>query len=231
MPPVGDRGDGRRAAADPAGRTGAGLPSLPGRASRQRGAGPAQRFRRRRRCCSWRRRRDTWAACGRGSPCWAIVRGRTSGATARRRASISGAPSSAMQSCAIRPAPRGATARPAPARWSRAATSWPPSWISWSRWLVVALGRVALGALGRLAPHDLALGVDPGRVVAWRGRRLTSLYHPSGQTLGRRSRAQQVDDYQAVARSLRRLERASATGPGRGRRRAADCSSAGLSIS
>ena len=102
--------------------------------------------------------------------------------------------------------------------------------------LVVALGRVALVALGRLAPHDLALGPDNGRVVAWRGRRLMSLYHPSGQTLGRRARAQQVDDYRAIAHRLRGIEGALASGLERGRRevdcgREFDCSTGGPSIS
>ena len=69
--------------------------------------------------------------------------------------------------------------------------------------VVVALGRVALDALARIAPHGLCLAPgDVGRPVAWRGRRLVALYHPSGQTLGRRSRAQQIDDYRAVGRAL-----------------------------
>ena len=69
--------------------------------------------------------------------------------------------------------------------------------------VVVALGRVALGALGRIAPHGLRLTpAGAGRPVAWEGRRLVALYHPSGRTLGRRSRAQQIDDYRAVGRAL-----------------------------
>ncbi len=69
--------------------------------------------------------------------------------------------------------------------------------------VVVALGRVALDALGRIAPHGLRLTpADAGRPVAWRGRRLVALYHPSGQTLVRRSRAEQIDDYRAAGRAL-----------------------------
>ena len=68
--------------------------------------------------------------------------------------------------------------------------------------LVVALGRVALEALGRVAPHALRFGADTARPVAWHGRRLISLYHPSGQTLGRRSRERQLADYRLVRRTL-----------------------------
>ena len=72
--------------------------------------------------------------------------------------------------------------------------------------LVVALGRVALGALGRVAGHGLEFGRDVARPVAWRGGQLTWLYHPSGQTLGRRGRAEQESDYRVVARALARLQ-------------------------
>lgn len=77
--------------------------------------------------------------------------------------------------------------------------------------LVVALGRVALRALAQIQPHGVHFGDDVGRDVAWRGRRLISLYHPSGQTLGRRSRAQQIQDYRRLGRVLAR-----APAPGRG---------------
>ena len=65
--------------------------------------------------------------------------------------------------------------------------------------MVVALGRVALDALGRIEPHGLRFGVDAGRITPWGERHIASLYHPSGQTMGRRSRAQQGADYGAVA--------------------------------
>lgn len=65
--------------------------------------------------------------------------------------------------------------------------------------LVVALGRVALDALARIAPHGLRFGRDAGRIEPWGKRHIMSLYHPSGQTMGRRSRAQQSADYGTVA--------------------------------
>ena len=70
--------------------------------------------------------------------------------------------------------------------------------------LVVALGRVALDAAALLAPHGLRFGRDLALPAPWAGRRLISLYHPSGQTLARRSRAQQRADYRVVARWLAR---------------------------
>ena len=71
--------------------------------------------------------------------------------------------------------------------------------------LVVALGRVALEALGRLAPHGLRFGPDTARPIAWRGRHLVALYHPSGQTLARRPRDRQRADYGSVRRVVDRL--------------------------
>ncbi len=65
--------------------------------------------------------------------------------------------------------------------------------------LVVALGRVALDALDRIEPHRLRFGVDAGRIEPWVERHVVSLYHPSGLTMGRRSRAQQDADYRVVA--------------------------------
>lgn len=66
--------------------------------------------------------------------------------------------------------------------------------------LVVALGRVALDAAGQVAPHAMVFGRDAGTQAPWFGRQLMSLYHPSGQTLGRRSRSRQLEDYGAIAR-------------------------------
>ena len=72
--------------------------------------------------------------------------------------------------------------------------------------LVVALGRVALEALGRLEPHDLAFGDDTAQPVPWNQRQMISLYHPSSQTLGRRSAGRQIDDYRIVRRTIERLQ-------------------------
>jgi uracil-DNA glycosylase len=65
--------------------------------------------------------------------------------------------------------------------------------------LVVALGRVALESLAFVTPHDVAFGDHVGQPRSWDGRHLVSLYHPSGQTLGRRARADQLRDYRVIA--------------------------------
>jgi uracil-DNA glycosylase family 4 len=60
--------------------------------------------------------------------------------------------------------------------------------------LVVALGRVALEALGAIYPHYLTLKVDASRPTAWRSRTLIPLYHPGRQsTLHRSQQVQEAD--------------------------------------
>lgn len=78
--------------------------------------------------------------------------------------------------------------------------------------LVVALGRVALAAVAQVAPHEIVFGRDPATPMPWLGRQLISLYHPSGQTLGRRSRSQQLEDYRVIARWQERRRGGSARG-------------------
>lgn len=67
--------------------------------------------------------------------------------------------------------------------------------------IVVALGAVALRALGRLEPHGLGLRDAVAAPVAWRGRVLVALYHPGRQSELHRTWAAQAADW----RSLRRL--------------------------
>jgi DNA polymerase len=60
--------------------------------------------------------------------------------------------------------------------------------------LVVTLGRVALDALRAIEPHGAGLSRDCGCPLAWRGRILVPLYHPSRQsTLYRAEDAQEAD--------------------------------------
>jgi uracil-DNA glycosylase family 4 len=73
--------------------------------------------------------------------------------------------------------------------------------------LVVALGGVALGALGRIEPHGLSLGQDAGRVVPWRRTRLTALYHPAARAQAHRPWSLQVQDWQGLAAILGTVER------------------------
>ncbi len=65
--------------------------------------------------------------------------------------------------------------------------------------LIVTLGRIALDSLDLIAAHGIEFGRDVGRPQPWGGRYLVSLYHPSGQTLGRRSRGDQLRDYRIIA--------------------------------
>ena len=60
--------------------------------------------------------------------------------------------------------------------------------------IVVALGGVALDALSKIEPHEAVLARDVARAVAWNGRTLVPLYHPSIQsTLTRRHERQRAD--------------------------------------
>jgi uracil-DNA glycosylase family 4 len=71
--------------------------------------------------------------------------------------------------------------------------------------VVVALGNVALGALRRLAPHDLALDRHAGRPHLWQGRLLVPLYHPGPRAAVHRHPAQQESDWHRLGRLVRRL--------------------------
>lgn len=63
---------------------------------------------------------------------------------------------------------------------------------------VVTLGAVALRALQHIAPHDLRLRQDVGRVTPWHGRRLVPLYHPGPRALIHRPLSVQLEDYRRL---------------------------------
>ena len=71
--------------------------------------------------------------------------------------------------------------------------------------IVVALGEVALQALGRIEAHSLTLREDCGYPVEWLGRCMVTLYHPGRRALVHRNEASQRDDW-------RRLEELVGTG-------------------
>lgn len=74
--------------------------------------------------------------------------------------------------------------------------------------IVVALGRVALDALGRIEAHGVSSVVaEAGRARAWGGRTLVPLVHPSPRTQGARTWERQVEDWRAVGRLVREAER------------------------
>ncbi|HEX8843137.1 MAG TPA: uracil-DNA glycosylase [Pyrinomonadaceae bacterium] len=71
--------------------------------------------------------------------------------------------------------------------------------------VVATLGAVSLDALRRIEYHDLSLRENAGQVYEWSGRLLVPLYHPSPQVLAsHRREAEQLRDYQAIRRALKR---------------------------
>jgi uracil-DNA glycosylase len=71
--------------------------------------------------------------------------------------------------------------------------------------VVVTLGAVALAALDRIARHGLTLRADAGRAVAWQGRMLVPLYHPSPRAGLSRSYARQDEDVRRLGQIARDL--------------------------
>jgi uracil-DNA glycosylase family 4 len=64
--------------------------------------------------------------------------------------------------------------------------------------VVVALGVVALEALGRIESHGVTLRDGCGRPVGWMGRRLVALYHPGRRALVHRDEASQREDWRRL---------------------------------
>src|SRR6266446_7497284 len=74
--------------------------------------------------------------------------------------------------------------------------------------IVITLGSVALAALRSIKPHDLILRESVARLHSWDGRVLVPIYHPSPQVLAsHRREADQLQDYQVVARAIKSLNR------------------------
>jgi uracil-DNA glycosylase len=73
---------------------------------------------------------------------------------------------------------------------------------------VVTLGRVALEAVRSIEPHDLCLSTHACTAIAWNGRSLIPLYHPSRQSTLHRSQAQQDDDWRRLGDSVRAMTHA-----------------------
>lgn len=64
--------------------------------------------------------------------------------------------------------------------------------------IVVALGGVALQALGRIEPHDATLRGGVGQAVEWLGRWMVPLYHPGRRALVHRDEAAQTEDWRRL---------------------------------
>jgi uracil-DNA glycosylase len=78
--------------------------------------------------------------------------------------------------------------------------------------VVATLGAVALGALDRIERHGLKLTAARGRPVAWHGRLLFPLFHPSPKVLAWFPYAQMAADF----RTLRAVADAAIANPGDG---------------
>ncbi|HLF72000.1 MAG TPA: uracil-DNA glycosylase [Dehalococcoidia bacterium] len=64
--------------------------------------------------------------------------------------------------------------------------------------VAVALGEVALDALGRIEAHGLRLRDGCGVAIDWHGRRLVALYHPGRRALVHRDDLAQRDDWRQL---------------------------------
>ena len=74
--------------------------------------------------------------------------------------------------------------------------------------VIVTLGSVALEALKRIQYHELSLKTAAAQIHSWNERVLVPIYHPSPQVLAsHRREAEQLKDYQVVAKAIHRLHR------------------------
>ena len=74
--------------------------------------------------------------------------------------------------------------------------------------VIVTLGSVALEALKRIQYHELNLKESAAQIQSWNDRVLVPVYHPSPQVLAsHRREAEQLQDYQVVAKAIDRLQR------------------------
>ena len=71
--------------------------------------------------------------------------------------------------------------------------------------VVVTLGATALRSIESVQPHGLALAASVAQPVAWNGRVLFPLYHPSPQAFMSRGVSRQIEDYRALGRLVRDL--------------------------
>jgi uracil-DNA glycosylase family 4 len=73
--------------------------------------------------------------------------------------------------------------------------------------VIVTLGSVALEALKRIQYHELTLKTSAAQIHSWSNRVLVPIYHPSPQVLaGHRREAEQLQDYQMVAKAVTQIK-------------------------
>lgn len=66
-----------------------------------------------------------------------------------------------------------------------------PEWI-------FSLGSIALKSLFLIAPHDIVLRRDVGKLIIWKGRKVVPLYHPGQRAMIHRSKSDQINDYKKI---------------------------------
>ena len=76
---------------------------------------------------------------------------------------------------------------------------------------VVALGAVALRAVGLFESHGATVAANVGDVIPWRGRSLIPLYHPGPRAQLHRPFAQQAEDFRRLGELLRQIPPATGT--------------------
>jgi DNA polymerase len=73
--------------------------------------------------------------------------------------------------------------------------------------VIATLGAVALDALRLIEPHDYHLRDHAAQVLAWHGRLLVPLYHPSPQVIITvRTLEQQKQDFRALLQAFRKVQ-------------------------
>ena len=65
---------------------------------------------------------------------------------------------------------------------------------------IVPLGAVALASLNAIKPHQIRLSESVGKVFSWNGYKIYPLFHPGPRVFIHRAKAQQLEDYRALAR-------------------------------
>lgn len=70
---------------------------------------------------------------------------------------------------------------------------------------VVPLGAVALASLNAIAPHEIKVAEGVGKIFAWNGYLVWPLFHPSSRAFIRRTKAQQIKDYEAIGHLVQEL--------------------------
>ncbi len=70
---------------------------------------------------------------------------------------------------------------------------------------VVPLGAIALASLNAIESHQIKLSEGVGKLFSWDGYQVYPIFHPGPRAFIRRTKAQQVEDYKALAELVGKL--------------------------